>query len=209
MHPDDVVPLRLRHGEEHPVAQDPRVVDDDVQPAEGVDGLAHDGLAAVPGADVVGVGDRGTARRRDLVDHLLGRAGVAPRSVAGTTDVVHDDLRAVLREQERVLAADAAAGTGDDAHPVAAAEVVHLVSSSLVSGFVGQWAMPSEARSGGVPLAVRTMPTGSGVSGPDPRSPPLLVTYRLSYRKAVYISTGSAPGAAGRPASPEEVDPLG
>ena len=67
-----------------------------------------------------------TASGRDLVDHLLGRPGVAARSVAGTTHVVDDDLRTVLREQERVLAADAAAGTGDDAHPVGTADVVHV-----------------------------------------------------------------------------------
>ena len=39
MHADHRVPLFLGHGEEHSVAEDSRVVDEDVQPPEGVDGL--------------------------------------------------------------------------------------------------------------------------------------------------------------------------
>src|SRR5215472_7056303 len=37
------VPLRLRHVEEHAVAQDPRDVDEDVEPAPRLDGLIHHG----------------------------------------------------------------------------------------------------------------------------------------------------------------------
>ena len=39
---------------------------------------------------------------------------VAAGAVARDAEVVHDDLGALARERERVLAADAAAGAGDD-----------------------------------------------------------------------------------------------
>ena len=50
----------------------------------------------------------------DLVDHLLGRRAVVARAVDGPAEVVHDHLGALLGEQQRVLAADAAARPGDD-----------------------------------------------------------------------------------------------
>ena len=57
---DDIVPVGLLHVEGHLVPQDAGVVDQDVEPAEGVDGLVDDVLAAFPRADVVAV-DRGLA----------------------------------------------------------------------------------------------------------------------------------------------------
>ena len=58
------VPLFFGHREEHAVAEDPGVVDEDVQAAERVDRLLHEAGGAVPRADVVGVGGRLAARRR-------------------------------------------------------------------------------------------------------------------------------------------------
>jgi hypothetical protein len=80
VHFDDRVPLLFRHGEHHPVPQDPGVVHDDVEATEVVDGLAHQLLGSRPVADVVGVGHCLTAEGRDLVDHLLRGTGVVPGS---------------------------------------------------------------------------------------------------------------------------------
>ena len=58
------------------------------------------------------------ARRPDLLDDLLGGRGVAARAVGSAAEVVDYDLGALGREQQRVLAAEAAAGPGDDGNPV-------------------------------------------------------------------------------------------
>ena len=55
---DDRVPLLLGHVDEHPVAQDAGVVDQDVEVAEGLDGGVDETLAALPVGNVVGVGHR-------------------------------------------------------------------------------------------------------------------------------------------------------
>jgi hypothetical protein len=44
------------------------------------------------------------------------RSGVGAGAVVAAAEVVHDHLRAVLREQQRLFAADAAAGPRDDRH---------------------------------------------------------------------------------------------
>src|SRR3546814_10767871 len=53
VHLDDRVPLGLAHVREHAVAQDPGVVDEDVETTEGVDRGADEALGTVPVADVV------------------------------------------------------------------------------------------------------------------------------------------------------------
>ena len=75
---DHAVPFLLRHVDEHPVAEDPGVVDEDVEAPErvdcGLDELA--GLREV--GDVRAVRDRFTAGGLDLRDDLLrGREVVA------------------------------------------------------------------------------------------------------------------------------------
>ena len=71
-------------------------------------------LAALPVGHVVGVGDGLAAHGLDLVDDLLGGRAVVARAVDGAAEVVDDDLGALGGEQQRVLAADAAARAGDD-----------------------------------------------------------------------------------------------
>jgi hypothetical protein len=131
---DHRVPLRLAHGEQHAVAEDAGVVHDDVEAAEDVDGLADDALAALPRADVVGVGDCRATGGDDLIDHLLGRAGVATAAVPGAAEVVDDHVGAVSRQHQCVLAAEAAAGPGDDGdapvtHPGGGKVARHMVQS--------------------------------------------------------------------------------
>lgn len=114
--PDHRVPLLLRHGEDHPVAQDARVVDQDVELAEA----AHrqlDQLARLPEVGhVAQVGHRPAARGTDLRGHLLRRGGrglsrsVAPR----LPEVVDDHARAEPRELDRLGPAEPAARARDD-----------------------------------------------------------------------------------------------
>ncbi len=61
---DDRVPLLLGHVDQHPVPQDAGVVDQHVEVAEGLDGGVDQALAALPVADVVGVGHRLRPRPR-------------------------------------------------------------------------------------------------------------------------------------------------
>ena len=88
---DDVVPCRLLHAERHLVAQDPGVVDDDVEGAVALDGLVDEVLRTVPGADVVAVDCRGATVGGDRVDDLLSRRDVAALASEGAADVVDDD----------------------------------------------------------------------------------------------------------------------
>ena len=111
---DDRVPLLLGHVDEHPVAQDAGVVDQHVEVAEGLDGAVDEALAALPVGDVVAVGDGLAAHGLDLLDDLLRGGQVGPGAVLGAAEVVDHDLGALRREQQRVLAADPAPGSGDD-----------------------------------------------------------------------------------------------
>jgi hypothetical protein len=96
------------------VAQDAGVVDQHVELAEGVDRLANHAV------DCLGVGhvcrvERGLAARGpDRIDDLLARCRVGTCAVGRGAEVVHDDLRTMLREHERIGPADAPAGAGYD-----------------------------------------------------------------------------------------------
>ena len=92
----------------------PALLIEDVEAAEGVDRGLDEPLGAVPVADVVGVGDGLAAHGLDLVDDLLGRAGVVALAVHRAAEVVDHDLGAVVGQEQRVLAADAPAGARDD-----------------------------------------------------------------------------------------------
>jgi hypothetical protein len=76
VHPDHVVPLLLGHVEDHPVPQDARRVDQDVEPPE----LAERGLDQALGRRVIGhvgaVGDRAAAAPGDLARDLPRGPGV-------------------------------------------------------------------------------------------------------------------------------------
>ena len=111
---DNRIPLFFGHVHEHPVAQDAGVVHDDVEATEVVDRLLDDVAGALPGRDVVTVGDGLAAHRFDLGDHIVrGTVGVTG-TVTGPADVVHHDLGTLAGHHQRVLTADAPAGTGDD-----------------------------------------------------------------------------------------------
>ena len=75
------VPLLLGHVEDHAVAQDAGVVDDDVDAAEAVDRGLDDGLPARHGGDRLVVGHGLAARPADLLARPRRPAAVAPRPV--------------------------------------------------------------------------------------------------------------------------------
>ena len=54
------------------------------------------------------------AHGRDLGDDFFGRRRLQRRAVESAAEVVDDDLGPFGREEQRVLAADAATGSGDD-----------------------------------------------------------------------------------------------
>ncbi|CAM5539562.1 hypothetical protein SCALM49S_02912 [Streptomyces californicus] len=70
--PDDRVPVVLVEVDQHPVAQEARVVDQGVEASEGVQGGGDQGGGALGGGDVAAVGDGLAARRRDRVHDLPG-----------------------------------------------------------------------------------------------------------------------------------------
>src|SRR6185312_6272362 len=75
-----------------------------------------DALCPLRVGHAVTVGHRGAAGPGDLVHDLAGDAGVGALAVGRAAQVVHDDLAALGRRQQRDLPADAAPGTGHDHH---------------------------------------------------------------------------------------------
>ena len=123
VHLDDRVEFLLGHVEAHLVAEDPGVADEHVEATEGLDRLVDHPLGAAPARAVVVVRGRVATGRLDLVDDLLCRRLVGPLTCSRAAEVVHDDLRALLREEQRLGAPDAAAGAGD--HGDLAVEETH------------------------------------------------------------------------------------
>jgi hypothetical protein len=101
---DDLIEIILGHLVKHPVAQDPRVVHQDVKLAKGVERALHERLSRGHRADGIGVDCRLAASLGDLVSNGFG---------GGFVDVVHEDASALSGERERHGTADAAAGSGD------------------------------------------------------------------------------------------------
>ena len=112
---DDDVPFLFGHVEDHPVAQDAGVVDQDVEPSEGVERLLDHALASGHVGDRVVVGDSIAAGVLDRGHDLVGGCRLAVEFAALRAAVVVDhDLRALGGEQEGVSASDSASGAGHD-----------------------------------------------------------------------------------------------
>jgi hypothetical protein len=132
VHLDDDVEVLGRHREHHPVAQDAGVVHEHVELAEAVDRRLDDVLGAVEVGDRVVARNRLAAARLDDVDDLVRGPLVGAVARDRDTEVVDDDLGAVIREQDRLAAADAVAGTRDDRD--LAVEHAHLRASEAPAG---------------------------------------------------------------------------
>jgi hypothetical protein len=113
MDADDRIELLLRHFVEEAVAQIAGIVDDRVDPAEGVDRRHHHGVRAVPARDAVGVGDCAAAGRDNLVGDLLSDRRAARFTAQAHAEIIDDDGGASLREIERDAAPHPAASAGD------------------------------------------------------------------------------------------------
>jgi hypothetical protein len=113
---DDGVPFVLFHVHEHPVAKDSGVVDEDVEPAERPDRALDQPRRARELRDVLAVRDRFAAERGDLPHDIVRRAAVGALARKRGTEVVDDHPRTGACERQCVLAADPAAGAGDDRH---------------------------------------------------------------------------------------------
>ena len=104
VHLEDEVELLVGHVEQHLVAGDAGVVDDDVEPAELLGGRLQHGLGGGALPHVTGDDERLDADLADLLGCLLGRAG----------QVVEDHVGAGSGEGERFRATEPGTGTGDD-----------------------------------------------------------------------------------------------
>ena len=125
---DHGVPILLRGLEQRAIAQDAGVVHQDVDAAEGIDGGGDDRRRGRRLADRLQARHRLAAGGADLGDHALGVGAAATHTVAIDTGVVHHHAGAFAGEQQRVLAPDAVASSGDDRN--LAVEDSHLASSS-------------------------------------------------------------------------------
>ena len=167
---DDRVPLGLFHVEGHAVAEDPGVVDEDVQIAERLDGLIDHVLGALEVCDVVEVRRGFAAHRLDLVDDLRRGTVVLTRAVVFAAEVVDDDLRALAREFERVAAADTPPGSGDDRN--FSIQKSHTASRSLDAGEPREdadyrYRRECDTRSGTCPTRATERLRGRAAATPD------------------------------------------
>ncbi len=76
------------------VAHDARVVDDDVDPPEGVESRLHDGRPTFSGRHAVTIGDRDTAGGFDLLSDGLRRGQVRADAGDAAAEIVHQHARA-------------------------------------------------------------------------------------------------------------------
>ena len=113
------------HVVERLIAKDAGVVDEDVDPPERVECRLHDRLSTFGGGHAFDVGHRLAAEGDDLVDDLLRGAGGTTRPVDQAAEVVDHEASTSSGEFERMAAAEAVAGTGDDGDFVVEAEVAH------------------------------------------------------------------------------------
>src|SRR5207237_480477 len=88
--------------------------DHDVELAELVERAPDQAVCALAGGYAVVVGDGVAAGRLDLGDHLVRHFPTLAPAVPIAAEIVDHDLGAFAREEQGVLAADAAARAGDD-----------------------------------------------------------------------------------------------
>src|SRR5439155_7248217 len=114
VHIEHQVEVLLAHVEERLVAQDPGVVHHDVEPAELVQRAPDEPVSPFARGHAVVVRYGVSALALDLGDHLVRHLRTLAAAVAIAAEIVHHDLGALAGEEQRVLAADAAARPGDD-----------------------------------------------------------------------------------------------
>ena len=113
MHLDYAVPLGLFHVHEHAVAEDPCVVDEDVEAAEAVDRLLDHPLRAGEVRDVLAVRNRRAAECLDFAHHVMGGALIRALTGDRGAEVIHDDPRPFRGEAARRGEPLSPSGSGD------------------------------------------------------------------------------------------------
>ena len=115
-------------------ARDPRVVDEDVDLAPGVDGRLDDVRGPLPVGDAVEVGDSFSSGVLDLLAYLL-RGGVSgPGTVEGAAQVIDHDLGHAAGKEQGVFPTQAAAGPGHCCDAVIESYLCHKPSPFLPRG---------------------------------------------------------------------------
>jgi hypothetical protein len=118
MHGDDGIELGLAGVGDHPIADDPGIVDQDVKTAEGIDGSLNEPGGFVPVRNVGTAGDRLSPGSGNLLDNgLCGATAAGWRTIKSDTNVVDHNSRTLRSESKRMRAPDPAAGTGDNDNP--------------------------------------------------------------------------------------------
>jgi len=116
------IPLLLGELVDRVAASQTRVVDQDVQAAEGFNRRVDRAPRAFHRDDAVGSRDRFAAGRADLIGDVRGRAA----ALRVATNIAHDDLGPLLGHQERLAASDSSAAAGDDRNPACQALITGL-----------------------------------------------------------------------------------
>jgi hypothetical protein len=106
----------MAHLVEDDIAQDARVVDQNIDAAEGVERELDDLLGILRLDDGQRRCNRLAAFFLDRLDRLLRRPGVLPRAFEAGADIADDDARALGGEQNSDTAADTPPRPGDNRH---------------------------------------------------------------------------------------------
>lgn len=110
---DDGIPFVFGHIEQGSIAEDPGVIDQDIEASEVVDGGIDEGLSDGEGADGIGVGDGLTAGLSDFFDDGVG--GLAgPGTFFGAAGIIDDDFGTLGGEHQGVFTAETGSSAGDD-----------------------------------------------------------------------------------------------
>ena len=110
------------HTHARTIAEDTGVVDNNVDPAERVDGRFDDAVAEL---HAVVVRDSGTAIGTNLVHDLVSGTLVAAITMRRAAQIVHHDLCAAAAEEQRVRAAQAIPSTRHHSHTTIEAQFRH------------------------------------------------------------------------------------
>ena len=111
---ENEVEVLLAHVEHCLVAEDAGVVHQYVDAAVLVERGPDQAIGPLARGDAVVIRHRVAARRLDVGDGFLGHFPTAPAAMAIRAEVIDHNLRALLCEEERVLAADATACASND-----------------------------------------------------------------------------------------------
>ncbi len=117
MHTNDRIPLFLAHVGERPIAQNPRIVDENIELAEIFNGARDHVPSLRPVGHIVAACQRVLSECTDLVDNMVGRGRIPASPVEIAAHVVDQDPGAMPRQGDGMGAAKPAACTRHDRDP--------------------------------------------------------------------------------------------